>query len=63
MNQLNHLSQNKTTISISHKLSTIEHYDQIYVLYKGRIKEQGTHEELIKLKKRYYALYKFSNLD
>ena len=32
-------------------------------LDKGRIKEQGTHEELMKLKKRYYALYKFSNLD
>ena len=60
---IDELSQNKTTISISHKLSTIEHYDQIYVLDKGRIKEQGTHEELIKIKKRYYALYKFSNLD
>ena len=60
---IDELSQNKTTISISHKLSTIEHYDQIYVLDKGRIKEQGTHEELMKLKKRYYALYKFSNLD
>ena len=60
---LDKLSQNKTTISISHKLNTIEHYDQIYVLDKGRIKEHGTHEELMKLQKRYYTLYKFSSIN
>ena len=59
---LDELSKNKTTISISHRLNTIENYDQIYVLDKGRIKEHGTHEELMKLQKRYYTLYKFSNI-
>ena len=49
---LDKLSNNKTTISIAHRLNTIEHYDKIIVLNKGRISEQGTHEELKKLKKK-----------
>ena len=59
---LDELSNNKTTIAVSHNLSTIEHYDHIYVLDKGRIKEHGTHEELMKLQKRYYTLHKFSGI-
>ena len=56
------LSQNKTTITIAHRLNTIENCDKIIVFDKGRIKEQGTHDELMKLQKRYYTLHKFSNL-
>jgi ATP-binding cassette subfamily B (MDR/TAP) protein 1 len=55
------LSMNKTTISIAHRLNTIKNYDKIIVLHKGRLYEQGTHEELMKLQKRYYALYKSSH--
>ena len=56
------LSENKTTITIAHRLNTIVNYDKIIVFDDGRIKEQGTHDELIKLRKRYYTFHKFSNL-
>ena len=56
------LSKNKTTITIAHRLNTIENCDKIIVFDKGRIKEQGTHDELMKLQKRYYSLRKYSSL-
>ena len=60
---LDELSNNKTTIEISHRLNTIENSDKIFVFDNGRIHEQGTHEELMKLHKRYYTLHKYSNLN
>ena len=56
------LSKDKTIITIAHRLNTIENCDNIIVFDNGRIKEQGTHDELMKLRKRYYTLHKFSNL-
>ena len=58
---LEELSKNKTTILITHRFDMVKHCDKIFVLDKGRIIEQGTHDELMKLKKRYYAIYKYSN--
>lgn len=49
--------KNKTVIIISHKLSTINNADMIYVLKDGKIKEQGKHEELIKYKGEYNNLW------
>ena len=48
------LMQNKTTIVIAHRLSTIMQMDRIIVLEKGRIKEQGKHEELLKVEQGMY---------
>ena len=49
-------SKDKTSIIISHRISTIKHADHIIVLDKGTVSEQGTHEELIKLSGIYFEM-------
>jgi subfamily B ATP-binding cassette protein MsbA len=44
---INHLMQDRTSIVIAHRLSTVRHADEIIVLQKGEIAERGTHDELI----------------
>ena len=46
-----------TMLIVAHRLSTIQHADNIILLSHGKILEQGTHQELLKLKGRYYGLY------
>ncbi|CAM1350211.1 peptidase domain-containing ABC transporter [Tenacibaculum crassostreae] len=58
MGKLNTFFANKTAVVIAHRLSTVKNAHQIVVLDKGKIIEQGTHEELIKLNGSYYHLVK-----
>ncbi|MGB2925939.1 MAG: ABC transporter ATP-binding protein [Limnothrix sp.] len=44
---LEKITQHRTTVAIAHRLSTIRHADCIYVMDRGQIVEQGTHEELV----------------
>lgn len=46
------------TILIAHRLSTIMHADRIYVLEKGKVSEVGNHEDLLKEKGLYYAMWR-----
>ena len=55
------LIRNKTCINVSHRLSSIINSDIIFVLDKGQLVEKGTHDELLKLKGKYYTLYTYSN--
>jgi subfamily B ATP-binding cassette protein MsbA len=53
---LNHLMEDRTSLVIAHRLSTVRHADEIIVLSKGKIAERGKHEELIGLRGLYYRL-------
>ena len=54
---INKVIQNRTTIVIAHRLSTVQHSDKIIVLHKGKVREIGTHQELLNRRGMYYDLY------
>ncbi len=55
---LEKMSNIGTMLIVAHRLSTIQHADQIFFLSHGKIVEKGTHQELLEQKGRYYGLYK-----
>ena len=58
MENLDRLFRDKTVVIVAHRLSTVRNADNIIVLDGGHIVEQGTHEELTRLKGKYYMLVK-----
>ena len=53
---MDQLAGTATTLMIAHRLSTVKNADYIYVLDEGRVCEEGTHQELIRKRGRYYDL-------
>jgi ATP-binding cassette subfamily B protein len=60
---LDRLLAGRTSLVIAHRLSTIQHADRILVFHKGRLREQGTHQELLALRGIYYRLYQLQYKD
>ena len=60
---LDRLLAGRTAIVIAHRLSTIQRANRILVMHKGRLREQGTHQELLALRGIYYRLYQLQYKD
>ena len=60
---LDEAASSRTTIAVAHRLSTIRHADVIFVFANGTIAEIGTHEELQRLRGRYYEMCLAQSLD
>jgi len=54
---LEKLMVGRTCLIVAHRLSTVQTADRIIVIHKGKIREQGTHQELLALRGIYYRLY------
>ena len=60
---LDRLLEGRTALVIAHRLSTIQHADRILVFHKGRLREQGSHQQLLALRGIYYRLYQLQYKD
>jgi ATP-binding cassette subfamily B protein len=57
------LLKGRTAIVIAHRLSTIQKVDEILVMHKGRIRERGTHQQLLAERRLYWKLYQLQYKD
>ncbi len=60
---LDRLASNRTTFIVAHRLSTITHADKIVVIDAGKLKEVGTHEQLMEQQGIYYSLFQVQRLE
>jgi ATP-binding cassette subfamily B multidrug efflux pump len=60
---LDRLLEGRTALVIAHRLSTIQHADRILVFHKGKLREQGSHQELLAVRGIYYRLYQLQYKD
>ncbi len=60
---LEKLLAGRTSIIVAHRLSTIQNADRIIVLHRGRIRETGSHQELLRIKGIYWRLYQLQYKD
>jgi ATP-binding cassette subfamily B multidrug efflux pump len=60
---LSKISKGRTTMIVAHRLSTIQHADQIIVMHKGKVREMGNHSQLLEEKGYYHRLYELQYKD
>ena len=60
---LERMVEGRTSIVIAHRLSTIQRADRILVMHKGKLREIGTHQELLALRGIYWKLYQLQYKD
>jgi len=60
---LDRLLEGRTALVIAHRLGTIQHADRILVFHKGKLREQGSHQQLLAVRGIYYRLYQLQYKD
>jgi ATP-binding cassette subfamily B protein len=60
---LNNMLANRTSVIIAHRLSTIQRADKIIVMHKGKVREIGSHQQLLAQRGIYYKLYQLQYKD
>ncbi|HEY5519631.1 MAG TPA: ABC transporter ATP-binding protein [Candidatus Limnocylindrales bacterium] len=63
LRRLAHVRKGRTTVLVSHRISTVKDCDQIIVLADGQIAERGTHDELLALRGLYYDMHRRQQLE